>query len=80
MQHSWLLCTLESSLVKCPCAQKHARLCPHNTYTKACEPSVTASPWNSSTDRKWHKKLPTSCSLIIAIGNKNLSDIHRYLT
>lgn len=72
MQHSWLLCTPEGSSVKCPFAQQ-------NTYTKAHEPAITAPPWNSSTVRKWHKKLDTSCSLIIIIGNKNLSDTHEYL-
>lgn len=80
MQHSWLLCTLEGSSVKCPFAQQPACLCPHNTYPRASEPSITTPPWNSSTVRKWHKKLHTSCSLIILIGNKNLSDIHGYLT
>lgn len=74
------MCTLEGSLVKCPFAQQHACLCPHNTYTKAGEPSITALPWNSSTARKWHKTLYTFCSLIIITGNKNLSDIHGYLT
>lgn len=70
MQHSWLLCTLEGSLVKCPFAQQRARLCPHNTYTKACEPSITAPPWNSSTVRKRHKKLYTTCSLLTVIEEK----------
>lgn len=57
MQHSWLLCTLEGSLVKCPFAQQHAHLCPHNTYTKDHQPSITRPPWNCSTARKWHQKI-----------------------